>query len=79
VQRGKVLEGIVVSDKMDKTITVKVSRRYPHPLYKKLTMASKKYKAHDQENKAKVGDKVKIIECRPLSKQKRFRLMEIIK
>ena len=79
MQSGKILEGVVVSDKMDKTITVMVTRRHPHLLYKKLTMGSKKYKAHDRENKAKIGDKVNIIECRPFSKHKRFRLMEIMK
>ena len=77
--KGKILEGVVVSDKADKTITVVVDRKYPHPAYKKATTKRKKHKAHDAGNKAKVGDKVKIVECRPLSKHKRFRLMEIVK
>lgn len=75
----KVLEGIVVSDKMDKTITVLALRRFPHRMYKKLTVKKKKYKAHDEQNRAKNGDKVKIIESRPYSKDKYFCLLEIIK
>ena len=77
--KGKILEGTVVSDTMDKTITVMVSRKYPHPAYGNSTTTRKKHKAHDADNKAKVGDRVRIIECRPLSKEKRFRLVEIIK
>ncbi|MBD3263479.1 MAG: 30S ribosomal protein S17 [Candidatus Omnitrophica bacterium] len=75
----KILEGVVVSDKMDKTVTVLTLRRFPHRLYKKLTVKKKKYKAHDEHNKAKVGDKVKIVESRTYSKDKYFRLLEILK
>jgi small subunit ribosomal protein S17 len=69
------LQGIVVSDKMDKTITVKVERRIMHPLYKKFIRRSKKYAAHDEKNACKVGDQVKIRECRPLSKRKRWEIV----
>ncbi|MBU1122894.1 MAG: 30S ribosomal protein S17 [Candidatus Omnitrophica bacterium] len=75
----RILEGIVVSDKMNKTIAVTVTKKLFHALYKKLIVKRKKYKAHDEDNKAKIGDKVKIIESRPYSKDKRFRLLEIIK
>lgn len=68
----KILEGIVVSDRMDKTIVVLVERIKQHPLYKKRYKVQKKYKAHDPENKHKVGDKVIIQECRPISKEKRW-------
>jgi small subunit ribosomal protein S17 len=78
-QRGKVLEGEVVSDKMDKTVVVMVSRRFPQPFYKKFLTKRKKYKAHDEKNEAKMGDKVKIIESRSYSKDKQFRLLEIVK
>lgn len=80
-ERGKRKElvGIVVSDKMDKTIVVKVERLVRHPLYKKVIRKHKKYKAHDEHNIAKVGDKVRIMETRPLSKEKRWRLVEILK
>ncbi len=74
----KVYTGRVVSDKMDKTITVLVETYKRHPLYGKRVKYSKKFKAHDEHNKAKVGDIVKIMETRPLSKDKRFRLVEII-
>lgn len=76
--KRKVYTGRVVSDKMDKTITVLVETYKRHPLYGKRVKYSKKYKAHDEENKAKVGDIVKIMETRPLSKHKRFRLVEIV-
>jgi len=71
----RVLQGIVVSDKMDKTITVKVERRIKHPLYKKFIRRSKKYAAHDENNACKVGDQVRIRECRPLSKRKRWEIV----
>ncbi len=74
----KELVGVVTSDAMNKTITVSVERVQLHPLYKKGIKRTKKYKAHDEENKAKVGDLVRIRECRPLSKTKRWRLIEII-
>ncbi len=70
--------GSVVSDKMDKTIVVSVETRISHPLYKKYIKVTKKYKAHDENNECRVGDKVKITETRPLSKQKRWRVVEII-
>ena len=70
--------GKVVSDKMDKTIVVLVEDRVTHPLYKKIVRISKKYKAHDENNACREGDKVRIMETRPLSKDKRWRLVEII-
>ncbi len=74
----KVYQGRVVSDKMDKTITVLVETYKKHPLYGKRVKYSKKYKAHDELNQAKVGDIVRIMETRPLSATKRFRLVEIV-
>ena len=74
----KVLEGIVVSDKMDKTVVVKVIRKVRHPKYTKLVEKWKKYYAHDDSKKAKVGTKVKIIESRPLSKLKRWKVLEVL-
>ncbi|MBS4021479.1 MAG: 30S ribosomal protein S17 [Dethiobacter sp.] len=74
----KVRVGRVVSDKMDKTAVVSVERITRHPLYGKTTRVSKKYKVHDPENACSIGDKVKIMETRPLSKDKRWRLVEII-
>ena len=71
----KILKGIVVSDKMNKTIVVSVSRFVKHPLYGKFYQVSKKYKAHDEDNKYKIGDKVEIIETRPISKDKRFQVV----
>ena len=71
----KILSGIVVSDKPDKTITVVVERKYQHPIFKKVIKSKKKYAAHDEKNQCKVGDKVKIIESRPYSKTKKFQLM----
>lgn len=70
--------GVVVSDKMDKTIVVEIVRKWKHPLYKKTIKATKKYKAHDEENVAKIGDKVLITETRPISKDKRWRLVEVV-
>lgn len=74
----KVRIGQVVSDKMDKTIVVRVETKIRHPLYGKIVKTSKKYKAHDENNEAKVGDIIKMMETRPLSKDKRWRLVEII-
>ena len=74
----KVYQGRVVSDKMDKTITVQVDTRKTHPKYGKRVKYSKKYKAHDELNQAKEGDIVRITETRPLSATKRFRLIEIV-
>lgn len=76
--RRKVRIGHVVSDKMDKTIVVKVEDFVRHPLYGKRIKRTKKFKAHDAENTCGIGDRVKIMETRPLSKDKRFRLVEII-
>lgn len=70
--------GIVTSDKMDKTVVVTVEQRAMHPLYKKTVISSKKYKAHDEENTCGVGDKVRIVETRKLSKDKNWRVAEII-
>ena len=71
----RVLQGVVVSDKGDKTITVLVERRVMHPLYKKFIKRSKKYRAHDETNAHKVGDVVRIEECRPVSKTKSWAVM----
>ncbi|MCA9353250.1 30S ribosomal protein S17 [Candidatus Nomurabacteria bacterium] len=68
----KILEGVVVSDKMDKTVTVKVNRFVKHPKYGKFINISKKFKAHDEDNSHKVGDKVSIVESKPISKDKKF-------
>ncbi len=76
--KRKVREGVVVSDKMDKTVVVAVETSKVHPLYKKAISVTKKYKAHDEKNACKIGDKVKIVETRPLSKDKRWRVMEIV-
>ena len=73
----KVLQGTVVSDKMDKTVTVLVETHVPHKLYGKRVKSSKKFKAHDEEGICKTGDVVRIMETRPLSATKRFRLVEI--
>lgn len=70
--------GIVTSDKMDKTVVVTVEQRAMHPLYKKTVISSKNYKAHDEENTCGVGDKVRIVETRKLSKDKNWRVAEII-
>ena len=71
--------GQVVSTKMTKTIVVEVSRRVPHPLYKRIVAKRKKFYAHDEESKAKMGDIVRIVECRPLSKLKRWQLADIVR
>ncbi len=72
----RILSGTVVSDKADKTVTVLVERRMRHPIYKKTIRRSKKYAAHDETNACKVGDKVRIIETRPISKSKRWAVLE---
>ena len=74
----RILQGVVVSDKMDKTITVLVEESRRHPLYGKTTKISKKFMAHDENNECSIGDKVKIMETRPLSKNKRWRLVEVV-
>ncbi len=70
--------GTVVSDKMDKTVVVEVVRQFPHRLYKKIIKRSKKFKAHDEDNACGVGDVVRIMETRPMSKQKRWRVVTIL-
>lgn len=75
----KVRQGTVVSDKMDKTRVVLIERRLKHPLYKKTIKLSKKYKFHDENNSSNLGDQVKIIECKKISKDKSWRLLEITK
>jgi len=71
-------EGVVVSNKMDKTIVVKIVYKVAHPLYKKVITRTKKFKAHDEKNECSIGDKVLIAETRPLSKDKHFRLVRIV-
>ena len=71
----RIMQGVVVSDKMDKTVVVNVERKFPHPLYKKYIKRSKRYHAHDENNAHKVGDTVSIQECRPLSKTKRWEVV----
>ena len=72
----KILTGVVISNKPNKTITVIVERKYSHPLLKKVVKVKKKYNAHDENNKFKKGDKVSIIESKPYSKNKKFKVME---
>ncbi len=71
----RVLQGTVVSNKADKTVTVRVDRRVTHPVYKKIINRSKKYHAHDEQNKCKEGDVVSIVECRPISKTKSWQVV----
>ena len=80
IRRGTRKErvGRVVSDKMQKTVVVAIERRVPHPVYGKMVTRTRKVKAHDEENSAKTGDLVRIAETRPLSKDKRWRLVEIV-
>ena len=77
-QRRKVRTGIVVSNKADKTVTVQVERRFAHPLYGKGVSRTKRYHAHDENNEARGGDSVEICEIRPLSKLKRWRLVQVV-
>ena len=72
----RVLQGVVISDKMDKTVVVRVERRVRHPIYKKIIRRSGKFSAHDAENRCKEGDVVRIRECRPLSKSKRWEVID---
>ncbi|MCB0881333.1 MAG: 30S ribosomal protein S17 [Thermoleophilia bacterium] len=78
VASRKVRQGVVVSAERDKTITVRIDTAAPHPMYKKTVRRSSKLHAHDENNEAHAGDLVRVIECRPLSKQKRWRLTEIV-
>jgi small subunit ribosomal protein S17 len=77
-QIKKTITGVVVSDKMDKTVVVQIEYKKMHKLYKKFVKKSKKFKAHDEKNECKTGDTVKIIECRPLSKEKKWKIIEIV-
>ena len=70
--------GIVISDKMQKTIVIKVENRYPHPIYSKTLIKTKKYLVHDELEKSKLGDQVLVQECRPLSKRKRWKLLKVL-
>ena len=74
----KTMTGVVVSNKMDKTVVVKVERRFAHPVFKKVVKTTKKYKVHDEKNECVEGDFIRIQETRPLSKEKRWRLMDIV-
>lgn len=74
----KTYTGQVVSDKMEKTIVIAISTKRLHPLYKKYVTSTKKVKAHDEKNEAKIGDTVRVVECRPLSKDKCWRLEKIV-
>ena len=74
----KVREGTVISNKMDKTIVVEQRRRVQHPVYKRYITLTKKYYAHDEKNECQIGDFVRIMETRPLSKQKRWRVVEVL-
>jgi small subunit ribosomal protein S17 len=74
----RVKQGKVASDKMDKTIVVITETRVPHPVYGKIIRKSVKFKAHDEKNEARIGDTVRIAECRPMSRDKRWRLVEIV-
>jgi small subunit ribosomal protein S17 len=73
----RILQGTVVSDKNDKTVVVRVERRFAHPLLQKTVRRSKKYKAHDEQNSVKTGDIVSIEECAPISKDKRWRVVQV--
>jgi small subunit ribosomal protein S17 len=77
--RRKIREGDVISDKMDKTVVVNVVSRKKHPVYEKIISVKKSYYAHDEENNCKIGDRVRIMETRPLSKTKRWRVTEIVR
>jgi small subunit ribosomal protein S17 len=76
--RRRVKQGRVVSNKMEKTIVVVTETRVPHPVYAKIIRKSVRFKAHDERNEAQIGDVVRIAECRPLSKEKRWRLLEVV-
>ena len=74
----KTMTGFVVSSKMDKTVVVKVERRFAHPVFKKVVKTTKKYKVHDEKNECVEGDFIRIQESRPLSKEKRWRLLDVV-
>ena len=75
----KIRAGVVVSDKMDRSIVVNVESRVKHPLYRRTLTRSKKFMAHDEDNQCKVGDMVRIIECKPISRKKRWRLLDVVR
>ena len=75
----KARQGVVISDKMDKTVVVLVEQLVQHPIYKKYIRRRKKYKAHDPENHCRIGDRVSIVETRPLSREKRWRVQSIVR
>jgi len=77
-KRKKVLQGIVVSSNMEKTAVALVQRTVQHPLYQRTVKRSKKYKIHDEQNQCQIGDLVRLIECKPISKDKRWRLLDIV-
>ena len=77
-RQARSLQGVVVSDKMDKSVTIQVERKVKHPLYKKYIRRSTKFHAHDENNDCRVGDKVVIEQCRPISKSKSWRLVEVV-
>jgi len=77
-EQRKQVEGVVVSDKMEKSIVVKVERSWRHPLYGKVVKTAKKYHAHDENNEAREGDRVRLLESRPISKLKKWVLLEIV-
>jgi len=77
-RHGRTLVGVVSSDKMDKTVVVAVTRKVPHKRYKKYVLSREKYKAHDERNEYRIGDKVTIVESRPLSREKRWRVQGLI-
>ncbi len=79
IKGKRILEGVVLSDKMAKTIVVTVATKISHPIYNRLVIKRKKYKVHDEERKAKTGDRVRIVESKPISKEKRFKLLEVVK
>lgn len=74
-KKQKIREGVVVSDKMDKTVVVTLNALKSHPKYQKKYIFTKRYKVHDPDNKCKIGDKVRFIECRPISKEKRYKIV----
>ena len=74
----RILQGVVVSDKQDKTVVVSVERQVMHPVYKKILKKSKKFAAHDENNQCRIGDRVEVMETRPLSKDKRWRVTNIL-
>jgi len=78
LENKMIRSGVVVSNKADKTVVVKVERKFQHPLYKRTVRQSKKFMAHDETNACQIGDVVKIVESRPLSKQKRWMVLEIV-